>query len=144
MFSDNYFMREALREAEKARDEGEVPVGAVVVIDRRIIARAHNMTQKLMDVTAHAEMIALTSAANHLGSKYLHDCSLYVSLEPCAMCASALKWAQLSRLVFGASDPEEGFLSKEVALLHKKTEVVPGVLKAEAADLLRAFFKARR
>lgn len=144
LFSDEYFMKEALKEAGKAADMGEVPVGAVIVNQNRIIARAHNMTQQLNDVTAHAEMIALTSASNHMGAKYLNDCTLYVSLEPCLMCASALKWAQLGRLVFGASDPREGYSRIGEEVLHPKTEVLPGILAGEAARILKEFFQNRR
>ena len=144
IFSDEYFMNEALKEALKANEQDEVPVGAVVVTQNRIIARAYNMTQQLIDVTAHAEMIAITAAANHLGSKYLSDCMLYVTLEPCVMCAAALKWAQLGRLVYGASDPREGFKGIQEDLLHKKTLVVPGILEKEASVLLRQFFLQRR
>ena len=137
-------MNEALKEAQKALEQEEVPVGAVVVIQNRIIARAYNMTQQLNDVTAHAEMIAITAAANHLGSKYLAECSLYVTLEPCVMCAAALKWAQLGRIVYGASDPKEGFTRIHQPLLHKKAVVVHGLLEEEAATLLRQFFLLRR
>lgn len=144
LFSDEYFMNEALKEARKALDQQEVPVGAVVVNQNRIIARAYNMTQQLNDVTAHAEMIAITAAANYLGAKYLSDCTLYVSLEPCVMCAAALKWAQLARLVFGASDPREGFSRMEEHLLHKKTEECSGILENEASVLLKEFFREQR
>ncbi len=144
VFSDEYFMNEALKEARKAGELDEVPVGAVVVNQNRIIARAHNMTQQLNDVTAHAEMIAITSATNYLGSKYLLDCTLFVTLEPCVMCASALKWAQLSRLVYAASDPGEGFTRLEVQLLHKKTDIRSGVLEPEASVILKDFFSIRR
>jgi len=140
VLSDEYFMNEALKEAHKAMDLDEVPVGAVVVNQNRIIARAHNMTQQLNDVTAHAEMIAITSAANYLGSKYLVDCTLFVTLEPCVMCASAMKWAQLSRMVFAASDPKEGFSRLKEQILHKKTVVVSGILEKEASLLLKQFF----
>jgi len=144
VLSDEYFMNEALKEAQKAMDLEEVPVGAVVVMQNRIIARAHNMTQQLNDVTAHAEMIAITSAANYLGAKYLLDCTLFVTLEPCVMCASALKWAQLSRLVFAASDPKEGFSRLKDQILHKKTLVVPGILEKQASSLLKEFFRKQR
>ena len=144
LFSDEYFMNEALKEARKALDLDEVPVGAVVVNQNRIIARAHNMTQQLNDVTAHAEMIAITSASNYLGAKYLLECTLYVSLEPCVMCAAALKWSQLARLVFGASDPKEGFARLNETILHKKTEVVSGILEDEASLLLKEFFRDQR
>jgi tRNA(adenine34) deaminase len=144
IFSDDYFMNEALKEARKAMTQQEVPVGAVVVNQNRIIARAYNMTQLLNDVTAHAEMIAITAASNYLGAKYLTDCTLYVTLEPCVMCAAALKWAQLSTLVFAASDPREGYSRLEESLLHKKTETNSGILEDEASTLLKEFFQKRR
>jgi tRNA(adenine34) deaminase len=144
LFSYEYFMNEALKEARKALEQEEVPVGAVVVNQNRIIARAYNMTQQLNDVTAHAEMIAITSAANYLGAKYLTDCTLFVTLEPCVMCAAALKWAQLSRLVFAAADPREGFSRIEEGLLHKKTEQSSGILEEEASTLLKDFFRNQR
>jgi len=144
IFSDEYFMNEALKEAHKAIAQEEVPVGAVVVNQNRIIARAYNMTQQLNDVTAHAEMIAITAASNYLGAKYLTDCTLYVTLEPCVMCAAAMKWAQLSRVIFAASDPREGYSGIEENLLHKKTEHSSGVLEEEASLLLKEFFQKRR
>lgn len=144
IFSDEYFMNEALKEARSALAQEEVPVGAVVVNQNRIIARAYNMTEQLNDVTAHAEMIAITAAANYLGAKYLTDCILFVTLEPCIMCASALKWAQLSKIVFAASDPREGFTRIEERLLHKKTEHSSGILEVEAATLLKEFFQKKR
>lgn len=144
LFSDEYFMNEALKEAHKALAREEVPVGAIVVNQNRIIARAHNMTQQLNDVTAHAEMIAITAASNYLGAKYLSECSLYVSLEPCVMCAAAMKWAQLQRLVFGAADPKEGFGRLNEQILHKKTEVISGILEDEASMLLKEFFRNHR
>ena len=144
LFSDEYFMNEALKEAHKAFDQEEVPVGAVVVNQNRIIARAYNMTQQLNDVTAHAEMIAITAASNHLGAKYLSECTLFVTLEPCVMCAAALKWAQLGRMVFGASDPREGFRGINTFLLHKKTEISSGILQEEASALLKDFFRIQR
>lgn len=137
-------MKEALKEAQKAYDLEEIPVGAVIVNQDRIIARAHNMTQQLQDVTAHAEMIAITSASNYLGAKYLVDCTLYVTLEPCVMCAAALKWAQLDRIVFGAADPREGFSRLSQPILHVKTEVVPGILEEPSSQLLKQFFLKRR
>jgi tRNA(adenine34) deaminase len=137
-------MNEALKEAHKAFDQEEVPVGAVVVNQNRIIARAYNMTQQLNDVTAHAEMIAITAASNHLGAKYLNECTLFVTLEPCVMCAAALKWAQVSRIVFAASDPREGYSRLEEHILHKKTGVIPGILENEASTLLKRFFLHRR
>ncbi len=144
IFDDNYFMRQALEEADKAIEGGEVPVGAVVVCQNKIIARAHNQTELLHDVTAHAEIIALTSAANHLGSKYLNDCTLYVTLEPCVMCAGALAWSQLGRLVYGADDEKKGFMQHGKVLLHPKTKVECGVMMQECGDKLRQFFKVRR
>ena len=144
IFSIEYFMNEALKEAQKAFETEEVPVGAVVVIQNRIIARGHNMTQKLHDVTAHAEMIAITSASNFLGAKYLVDCTLFVTLEPCVMCAAALKWAQIDRLVYGATDPKEGFTRMNAPILHNKTEVVPGILEESSSKLLKQFFLSRR
>ncbi|MEN8230830.1 MAG: nucleoside deaminase [Bacteroidota bacterium] len=144
VFSDEYFMNEALKEAQKAFEKEEVPVGAVIVNQNRIIARAHNMTQQLNDVTAHAEMIATTSASNFLGAKYLVDCTLYVTLEPCVMCAAALKWAQVDRVVYAASDPREGFTRIEAPLLHKKTEVIPGILENSSSTLLKQFFLNHR
>ena len=137
-------MKEALKEAQKAFDLEEIPVGAVIVNQDRIIARAHNMTQQLQDVTAHAEMIAITSASNFLGAKYLTDCTLYVTLEPCVMCASATKWAQLDRIVYGASDPREGYTRIGQNILHVKTQVVPGIMEKASSDLLKKFFLNRR
>lgn len=138
------FMDMALAEAEKAAEMGEVPVGAVVVAQGRIIARAHNLTQRLNDVTAHAEMQAITAAADYVGGKYLKGCTLYVTLEPCVMCAGALSWAQIDKVVYGASDTKKGFSIIVDQLLHKKTQVISGVKAQEAADLLQRFFKARR
>ncbi|MGC6480053.1 MAG: nucleoside deaminase [Flavobacteriaceae bacterium] len=138
-----YFMKQALLEAEKAAEEGEIPVGAVVVIENQIIARAHNQTERLNDVTAHAEMIAITSAANYLGGKYLRNCRLYVTLEPCVMCAGALYWSQLSGLVFGASDPKRGFQQAGLNL-HPKTEIIPHVLADVSSELLDKFFQQLR
>ena len=144
VLSEEYFMKEALKESQKAFEIEEVPVGAVIVIQNMIIARAHNMTEQLNDVTAHAEMIAITSASNYLGAKYLIDCSLYVTLEPCVMCAAALKWAQLDRIIFAATDAKEGFSRIGKSILHKKTEIVPGILENPAATLLKQFFLKRR
>lgn len=144
LYSDEYFMREALKEAAKALEINEVPVGAVVVCKNRIIARAHNQTEKLTDATAHAEMLAVTAAANHLGSKYLSECTLYVTLEPCVMCAGALHWVQLSRLVFGASDIQRGYSLVSSPLLHPKTEVVKGIRGDEAKALIHTFFQQLR
>ncbi|MEZ5042183.1 MAG: nucleoside deaminase [Saprospiraceae bacterium] len=144
IYSDEHFMRQALLEAEKAMELGEVPVGAVIVCDNQIIARSHNQTEQLNDVTAHAEIIALSAAVNHLGSKYLTDCTLYVTLEPCVMCAGALQWAQLPRLVYGAEDEKRGFMRFGKALLHPKTKVEYGILQEEARYLLQTFFKNKR
>lgn len=141
---DEKYMRMALKEAHCALEAEEVPVGAIVVCQGRIIARAHNYTERLNDVTAHAEMQAITSAAHFLGGKYLNQCTLYVSLEPCMMCAGALHWAQLGRLVFGAFDRRKGFSQWQEPLLHPRTVYTGGVLEAESADLLKAFFAERR
>ena len=141
---DIRYMRMALDEAARAYDEGEVPVGAVVVCSGRIIARAHNLTETLTDVTAHAEMQAITAAANHLGGKYLTGCTLYVTVEPCIMCAGALGWSQISRVVYGAADDKRGFRRYAPQALHPKTEVVEGVLADECATLMRDFFADRR
>ena len=142
-FDDNYFMKKALQEAEAAFDKGEIPVGAIVVINDRIIARAHNLTELLNDVTAHAEMQAITAAANFLGGKYLTNCTLYVTLEPCQMCAGALYWSQISKIVYGARDKERGCIHLNT-MLHPKTEMVGGVLADEASSLLKRFFIQRR
>lgn len=144
LYTDEYFMREALKEAVKAFDIGEVPVGAVVVCNNRIIGRAHNQTEKLTDATAHAEMLAITAAANYLGSKYLDECTLYVTLEPCVMCAGALHWTQLQKLVFGASDIQRGYSLVSSPLLHPRTEVVKGIKADESKKLINDFFKRIR
>lgn len=144
LYTDAYFMQEAFKEAQKAFEKDEIPVGAVVVANHRIIARAHNFTEQLNDVTAHAEMQAITAAANALGGKYLNECSLYVTLEPCPMCAGALYWAQLGRLVFAASDPKRGFSKLAEPLLHPKTKVERGLMADEAEKLLKAFFQKKR
>ena len=144
MNQDEYFMKEALREAEAARSEGEVPIGAVVVARGRVIARGHNMTERLHDPTAHAEMIALTAATEALGGKYLQDCTLFVTVEPCPMCAAALCWAQTARIVYGAPDPKRGFSLYSPSLLHPRTEVVSGVLADECGQLVADFFKDKR
>ena len=143
IFTDAFFMKKALQEAEVAFEKGEIPVGAVIVIDNKVIARTHNLTELLNDVTAHAEMQAITSAANFIGGKYLKDCTLYVTLEPCQMCAGALYWSQISKIVFGAFDENRGY-QKMGTQLHPKTQVVSGVLEKECADLMIAFFKSRR
>ena len=142
-FDDTYFMKKALLEAEEAFDKGEIPVGAVIVINDRIIARSHNLTELLNDVTAHAEMQAITAAANFLGGKYLTNCTLYVTLEPCQMCAGALYWSQISKIVFGARDEQRGFKTLGTTL-HPKTEVVGGVLAEEASALMKRFFVEKR
>lgn len=144
VFSDEQFMREALKEARKAFDADEVPVGAVVVANNRIIARAHNLTERLNDVTAHAEMQAITAAANALGGKYLTDCTLYVTLEPCVMCAGALSWAQISRIVYGASDEKRGYIKLNQPVLHPKTVIERGLLADECAKLMKDFFQKKR
>ena len=137
-------MRRAIQEAEQAYHEGEVPIGAVVVSQIRIIARAHNLTETLTDVTAHAEMQAITAAANLLGGKYLNECVLYVTVEPCVMCAGALGWAQIGKVVYGASDEKRGFRRYAPGALHPKTEVVFGVLENECSELMKAFFQNKR
>ncbi|MFZ4670481.1 MAG: nucleoside deaminase [Flavobacterium sp.] len=142
-FTDEYFMKKALQEAEVAFDKGEIPVGALIVIDNKIIARSHNLTEMLTDVTAHAEMQAITSAANFIGGKYLKGFTLYVTLEPCQMCAGALYWCQISKIVFGASDDQRGFEALGTKL-HPKTEVMKGVLAQECSDLLVRFFASKR
>lgn len=142
-FDDTYFMKKAMQEAEMAFENGEVPVGAVIVVNDRIIGRAHNLTERLKDVTAHAEMQAITAASNFMGGKYLRDCTLYVTLEPCQMCAGGLYWSQISRIVYGAADLERGF-SVMGGHLHPKTQVVGGVMEKEAAELLKRFFIKRR
>lgn len=142
-FTDEYFMKKALQEAEMAFAKGEIPVGAVIVVADKVIARTHNLTELLNDVTAHAEMQAITAAANFLGGKYLKDCTLYVTLEPCQMCAGALYWSQISKIVFGASDSHRGY-EKMGTQLHPKTSVVRGILAEEAADLMKRFFAEKR
>ncbi len=142
-FDDNYFMKKALMEAKAAFEEGEVPVGAVIVANQKIIARTHNLVERLNDVTAHAEMQAITSASNYLGGKFLHNCTLYVTLEPCPMCAGALYWSQISRVVYAADDKKRG-MNVMGSKLHPKTTIKGGVLAEEASDLLLRFFNARR
>lgn len=144
MMDDNYFMKQALLEAEKAFERGEVPVGAVVVCKERIIARAHNLTETLTDVTAHAEMQAITAAASAIGGKYLSDCALYVTVEPCVMCAGAIAWAQMGTLVFGAEDEKRGYQRYAPQALHPKTVVRKGVMADECATLMKQFFAAKR
>jgi tRNA(adenine34) deaminase len=142
-FDDTYFMKKALQEAEAAYEKGEIPVGAVIVIENRIIARAHNLTELLVDVTAHAEMQAITAASNFLGGKYLHNCTLYVTLEPCQMCAGALYWSQISKIVYGAKDEARGCTTLNTKL-HPKTILIGGILAEEASELLKRFFMEKR
>ena len=144
IFSDDSFMREALKEARKALDENEVPIGAVIVCENRVIARAHNLTERLNDVTAHAEMQAFTAAANFLGGKYLSECTLYVTIEPCPMCAGASFWTQIGRVVYGARDDKRGFTLLAVPFLHPRTQLSSGVLEEECATLMRDFFRKKR
>lgn len=141
---DEYYMRQALREAQAAYDEDEIPVGAIIVSGDRIIARAHNNTERLHDVTAHAEMLAFTAATNYLDAKYLTDCTLYVTLEPCVMCAGAAGWTQIGRIVYGAADPKRGFERLGRAMLHPKTIVQSGTLSSECETILKDFFKRHR
>lgn len=142
--SDEHYMREALKEARKAFDEDEIPVGAVVVCQHRIIARAHNQTERLKDPTAHAEMLAITAACDYLGSKYLRECTLYVTLEPCCMCAGATHWSQLSKMVYGASDIKRGYSAMNIKITHPETEIVSGLFAKEAEELLKEFFTKLR
>lgn len=144
MLDDTYYMKQALAEADKAKERGEVPVGVVVVAKERIIARGHNLTETLNDVTAHAEMQAITAAANVLGGKYLSDCTLYVTVEPCVMCAGAIAWSQLGKLVFGAADEKRGYQKYAPNALHPKTVVVSGVLAEECGRKMKEFFQAKR
>jgi tRNA(adenine34) deaminase len=142
--SDEHYMRQALKQAQLAAEAGEIPVGAIVVANQQIIARGHNQTEQLTDVTAHAEIIALTAAANYLGGKYLQGCTLYVTLEPCVMCAGALAWAQLDRLVYGAGDDKRGFMRFGKELLHPKTKIEYGVLHEDCSILMTSFFQGKR
>ena len=144
MFDDQYWMQEALKEARKASERDEIPVGVVVVCDQKIIARAHNLTETLRDVTAHAEMQAITAASDALGGKYLHECTLYVTLEPCPMCAGALYWSRLGRLVYGAKDEKRGYARLKDSLLHPKTIITEGVLADASRELLLDFFEKKR
>jgi len=144
MEKDEFFMQEALREAQAAQAEGEIPIGAVVVWNGRVIGRGHNMTEKLHDTTAHAEMIAITSATEAMGGKYLDECTLYVTVEPCPMCAGALNWAQTGRIVYGAADPRRGYSLFSPSLLHPRTETRSGVLAGECSALLLEFFRSKR
>lgn len=141
---DTYFMKQALKEAVRAGEEDEVPVGALVICRDQIIGKGHNQTERLKDVTAHAEMIAITAASNYLGSKFLEECTLYVTLEPCLMCAAALKWARIGRIVYGARDPKAGYSLMKGNVLHIKTEVAHGVMAEECGMLLTEFFKTKR
>ncbi|WP_128331800.1 nucleoside deaminase [Apibacter sp. HY039] len=143
MFTDEYYMKIALQQAKEAYEKDEVPVGAVIVANNKILAKTHNLSEILTDVTAHAEMQAITSASNYLGAKYLHGCTLYVTLEPCVMCAGALYWSQISRVVTGASDKKRGFISQGIQL-HPKTEYVFGILEDECSQLLQDFFRSKR
>lgn len=143
-YSTDHYMRQALKEAAHAAEAGEIPIGAVVVCNKRIIARGHNQVERLQDATAHAEMIALTAASESLGSKYLMDCTLYVTLEPCPMCAAAIKWAKVGNLVYGADDPKGGFTRHRPSLLWEQTEVSSGLLAEESREMLQAFFRERR
>ena len=142
-FTDDYFMKKALQEAELAFEKGEIPIGAVIVIDNKIIARTHNLTEMLNDVTAHAEMQAITSAANFIGGKYLKGCTLYVTIEPCQMCAGALYWSQISKIVFGAADEQRGYQNLGT-IIHPKTQVIQGVLAKECSQILKDFFRNKR
>lgn len=144
IFSDEYFMKEALKEAQKAFNQDEVPVGAVVVCNNKIIARSHNLTERLIDVTAHAEMQAFTAASAYLGGKYLMDCTLYVTLEPCLMCAGASYWTQIGKIVFGAKDEKRGYSIINSPVLHPSTEVVSGLFETESKQLLKDFFAKKR
>jgi tRNA(adenine34) deaminase len=144
IFTDEYFMKEAIKEAHKALEEGEVPVGAVVVANQKIISKAHNQTQLLNDVTAHAEIVAITAASSALGAKYLNDCTIYITLEPCLMCAGALMWSQIGKVVYGASDDKRGFMKYGKEVLHPSTKLEFGMMHNECASLLTDFFKKKR
>lgn len=144
VFSDEYFMKIALKEAQTAFEEGEIPVGAVVVIENTIIAKAHNQTERLTDISAHAEIMAITAAAGFLGAKYLVDARLYVTLEPCIMCAGALAWSQLGTLIYGATDEKRGFSRLSENILHPKTKIIRNILKEDCEEILKAFFKQLR
>ena len=144
IFSDEYYMNLAIKEAQIALEKGEVPVGAIAVSQNQIIAKTHNLTEHLMDVTAHAEILAITAAAEYLGTKYLHDVTLYITLEPCVMCAGALNWAQIGRIVFGASDEKKGFRHLGKNLLHPKTSLTFGIAAEKCSYLMTSFFKKKR
>lgn len=143
MFTDEYFMKMAFQEAELALEKDEVPIGCVIVSNNRVIARSHNLTETLNDVTAHAEMQAITSGANYLGGKYLQNCTMYVTLEPCVMCAGALSWSQITKVVIGARDEQRGFINKALSL-HPKTEVLIGIMENECSQIVKDFFKNKR
>lgn len=144
IFSEEYFMRKALQEAELAYEENEVPIGAVVVSQNQIIGRGHNQVERLTDATAHAEMLAITAASDYLGSKFLDDCTLFVTVEPCAMCAGALRWVRVGRIVFGTREPKFGYSQFSESLVHPKTEIVSGILAEDCSNLMRTFFQSRR
>lgn len=144
LLTDEFFMKEALKEASFAFDKGEIPVGAIVVSQNKIIARTHNQTEQLKDVTAHAEILAITAAANFLGAKYLKECTLYVTLEPCVMCAGALSWSQLGKMVIGASDEKRGYARIDPPIIHPKTKIITGILEEECKVLMKDFFKQLR
>ena len=144
VFSDEYFMKEALKEARKAFDLDEVPVGAVIVVNEKIIAKAHNLTERLIDVTAHAEMQAFTSASNYLGAKFLEDCTLYVTIEPCIMCGGASYWSRIGKIVYGAKDEKKGCSTLNETILHPKTKVISGILESECSELMSNYFKQKR
>ena len=143
-YDDSFFMREALEEAQQAFEKKEVPIGAVLVANNQIISRAHNQSEMLCDPTAHAEMIAITSACNSLGAKFLEECTLYVTLEPCPMCAGALRWSRVGKIVYGASDEKGGFLNFSPDVLHKKTKLISGIEEHKCQDLMQTFFKEKR
>lgn len=143
MFTDEYFMKMAFQEAELALEKDEVPIGCVMISNNRIIAKSHNLTETLNDVTAHAEMQAITSGANYLGGKYLQNCTMYVTLEPCVMCAGALSWSQITKVVIGARDEHRGFINKGLSL-HPKTEIVTGIMENECSQIVKDFFKNKR
>lgn len=143
-YNDEYYMGKALEQAQKGASEGEIPIGAVIVCQGRIIARAHNLTETLKDTTAHAEMLSITTATNFLGGKYLNDCTIYVTVEPCPMCAAALAWSQIARVVYGASDSKRGYSLFSPSLLHPKTEVTKGVMEKECSEIVSNFFKTLR
>jgi len=144
VFSDEYFMKEALKEAKKAFDADEVPIGAVIVCNKIIIARAHNLSERLNDATAHAEMQAFTSATNYIGAKFLEECTLYVTIEPCVMCAGASYWSRIGKIVYGAKDEKKGYTKIKGKLLHPKTKVIAGVLEKECGELMMKYFKLKR